>query len=204
MLSTQSEGTPLTHAEPAHHLVGLLGWCGHAVRNSIQPPMTHRRRFYPCEAGPLTEALRPSKTRGREGPRRTAQIRSRLITTPQRALIAVSLAIARHRSARRSLAHHPAWQAEHHEVGIVATEVIWPRRDRQAIREPAHSLVVHNAAHLVGRQRDVVRPLAAQVCKVDLALARHRRCTAISRQASTCTPSFTSTGRRPLNVSHYS
>jgi hypothetical protein len=35
----------------------------------------------------------------------------------------------------------------------------------------------------------VVRPLAAQVCKVDLALARHRRCTAISRQASTCTPS---------------
>src|SRR5262252_2931509 len=123
--------------------------------------------------------------------RRTAQIRSRLITTPQRALIAVSLAIARHRSARRSLAHHPAWQAEHHEVGIVATEVIWPRRDRQAIREPAHSLVVHNATHLVGRQRDVVRPLAAQVCKVDLALARHRRCTAISRQASTCTPSFT-------------
>jgi len=95
-------------------------------------------------------------------------------------------------------------KAEHHEVGIVATEVIWPRRDRQAIREPAHSLVVHNAAHLVGRQRDVVRPLAAQVCKVDLALARHRRCTAISRQASTCTPSFTSTGRPPLNVSHYS
>src|SRR5882724_10732646 len=40
MLSTQSEGTPLTHAEPAHHLVRLLGWCGHAVRNSIQPPMT--------------------------------------------------------------------------------------------------------------------------------------------------------------------
>ena len=67
MLSTQSEGTPLTHAEPAHHLVWLLGWCGHAVRNSIQPPMTHRRRFYPREAGPLTEALRPSKTRGREG-----------------------------------------------------------------------------------------------------------------------------------------
>jgi len=27
-------------------------------------------------------------------------------------------------------------KAEHHEVGIVATEVIWPRRDRQAIREP--------------------------------------------------------------------
>src|SRR6266446_3591833 len=40
MLSTQSEGTPLTHAEPAHHPVRLLGWCGHAVRNSIQPPMT--------------------------------------------------------------------------------------------------------------------------------------------------------------------
>ena len=40
MLSTQSEGTPLTRAEPAHHLVRLLGWCGHAVRNSIQPPMT--------------------------------------------------------------------------------------------------------------------------------------------------------------------
>src|SRR5215831_12549999 len=39
MLSTQSEGTTLTHAEPAHHLVRLLGWCGHAVRNSIQPPM---------------------------------------------------------------------------------------------------------------------------------------------------------------------
>src|SRR5258706_13886290 len=43
MLSTQSEGTPLTHAEPAHHLVRLLGWCGHAVRNSIQPPVTQRR-----------------------------------------------------------------------------------------------------------------------------------------------------------------
>jgi len=43
--------------------------------------------------------------------RRTAQIRSRLITTPQRALIAVSLAIARRRSARRRLAHHPAWQS---------------------------------------------------------------------------------------------
>ena len=43
MLSTQSEGTPLTHAEPAHHLVRLLGWCGHAVRNSIQPPMTPSR-----------------------------------------------------------------------------------------------------------------------------------------------------------------
>src|SRR5215470_9030830 len=42
MLSTQSEGTPLTHAEPAHHLVRLLGRCGHAVRNSIQPPMTHK------------------------------------------------------------------------------------------------------------------------------------------------------------------
>src|ERR1700722_13950887 len=38
MLGTQSEGTPLTHAEPAHHLVRLLGRCGHAVRNSIQPP----------------------------------------------------------------------------------------------------------------------------------------------------------------------
>jgi len=169
MLSTQSEGTPLTHAEPAHHLVRLLGWCGHAVRNSIQPPMTHRRRFYPREAGPLTEALRHRRPGEERVARRTAQVRSRLITTPQRALIAVSLAIARHRSARRRLA-----------------------------------LVVHNAAHLVGRQRDVVRPLAAQVCKVDLALARHRRCTAISRQASTCTPSFTSTGRPPLNVSHYS
>jgi hypothetical protein len=44
MLSTQSEGTPLTHAEPAHHLVRLLGWCGHAVRNSIQPPMTQSGR----------------------------------------------------------------------------------------------------------------------------------------------------------------
>jgi len=43
MLSTQSEGTLLTHAEPAHHLVRLLGLCGHAVRNSIQPPMTHLR-----------------------------------------------------------------------------------------------------------------------------------------------------------------
>ena len=40
MLSTQSEGMPLTHAEPAHHLVRLLGWFGHAVRNSIQPPLT--------------------------------------------------------------------------------------------------------------------------------------------------------------------
>lgn len=38
MLSTQSEGTLLTHAEPAHHLVRLLGWCGHAVRNSVIAP----------------------------------------------------------------------------------------------------------------------------------------------------------------------
>src|SRR5215831_9254219 len=111
MLSTQSEGTPLTHAEPAHHLVRLLGWCGHAVRNSIQPPMTHRRRFYPREAGPLTEALRHRRPGEERVARRTAQVRSRLITTPQRALIAVSLAIARHRSARRRLAHHPAWQS---------------------------------------------------------------------------------------------
>jgi hypothetical protein len=53
MLSTQSEGTPLTHAEPAHHLVRLLGWCGHAVRNSIQPPMTrsrHRAEAFQIEA----------------------------------------------------------------------------------------------------------------------------------------------------------
>ena len=47
MLSTQSEGTPLTHAEPAHHLVRLLGWCGHAVRNSIQPPMTQANEVNP-------------------------------------------------------------------------------------------------------------------------------------------------------------
>src|ERR1700726_2976527 len=53
MLSTQSEGTPLTHPEPAHHLVRLLGWCGHAVRYSIQPPVPSRPgEFHP---EPLTD-----------------------------------------------------------------------------------------------------------------------------------------------------
>jgi len=62
MLSTQSEGTPLTHAEPAHHLVRLLGWCGHAVRNSIQPPMTRKRlsriEIPQCEIGATRPDLR--------------------------------------------------------------------------------------------------------------------------------------------------
>ena len=62
MLSTQSEGTPLTHAEPAHHLVRLLGWCGHAVRNSIQPPMTrsgtYRLQVYARFDNSVTQFLR--------------------------------------------------------------------------------------------------------------------------------------------------
>ena len=51
-------------------------------------------------------------------------------------------------------------KTEHHEVAVVATEVIWPRSNRQNIRKAAHGLIVHNATHLVSGERDVVRPLA--------------------------------------------
>src|SRR5258707_8126409 len=71
MLSTQSEGTPLSHAEPAHHLVRLLGWCGHAVRNSIQPPLPNRPgEFHP---EPLTDPDLNLSIHPREGCRLPAE-----------------------------------------------------------------------------------------------------------------------------------
>src|SRR5216684_1915507 len=70
MLSAQSEGTPLTHAEPAHHLVRLLGWCGHAVRNSIQPPMTRSgsRVLFDHLVGECEHVGRNSEAQSLSGP----------------------------------------------------------------------------------------------------------------------------------------
>src|SRR5258707_14840696 len=76
-------------------------------------------------------------------------------------------------------------KTEQHQVNASAAHGIGKRRHRQGVREATHDLAVLEPAHLLARQRNVVRPSAAQICAGDLALAeRHRRRTAYRRHDS--------------------